>query len=58
MSHYVFRYHCQALRHLYVLAAAPRVLITRDSSTNESVSAPVTIHCTVRYCMMYCMYVY
>ncbi|XP_019849502.1 PREDICTED: anaphase-promoting complex subunit 1-like isoform X2 [Amphimedon queenslandica] len=40
------RYHCQALRHLYVLAAAPRVLITRDINNNESVSVPLTLHCT------------
>lgn len=30
------RYHLQALRHLYVLAAKPGVLVTRDMETGEA----------------------
>lgn len=38
------RTHLQALRHLWVLAVEPRCLITRDVSSREIVSQPVTIH--------------
>lgn len=37
------RYHLQALRHLYVLAAEPRLLIPRDIQTNRSVYVNVTV---------------
>ena len=30
------RYHLQALRHLYVLAARPGVLVTRDMATGQA----------------------
>lgn len=37
------RYHLQALRHLYVLAAEPRLLIPRDIQTNKPVYVKVVI---------------
>lgn len=37
------RYHLQALRHLYVLAAEPRLLIPRDITTNKPVYVNITI---------------
>lgn len=37
------RYHLQALRHLYVLAAEPRVLVTIDSDTGKACSVPVRV---------------
>lgn len=37
------RYHLQALRHLYVLAAEPRLLIPRDVKTGEFVFAHVNL---------------
>ena len=37
------RYHLQALRHLYVLAAEPRVLVTRDVRTGQACSVSVTV---------------
>lgn len=37
------RYHLQALRHLYVLAAEPRLLIPRDIQTNKPVYTMVTV---------------
>lgn len=37
------RYHLQALRHLYVLAAEPRVLVTRDVRTSQACSVDVSI---------------
>lgn len=37
------RYHLQALRHLYVLAAEPRLLIPRDILTNKPVYVNITI---------------
>lgn len=37
------RYHLQALRHLYVLAAEPRALVTRDVTTGAVVYTPVTV---------------
>lgn len=40
-----YRYHLQALRHLYVLAAEPRVLVTREWDTSQSCSVPVRLHC-------------
>ena len=35
------RWHCQAFRHLYVLAAKKRLLNTTDADTGEPVSAPI-----------------
>ena len=37
------RYHLQALRHLYVLAAEPRVLVTRDVETGQATSVEVCV---------------
>lgn len=37
------RYHLQALRHLYVLAAEPRLLIPRDITTNKPAYVNITI---------------
>lgn len=37
------RYHLQALRHLYVLAAEPRLLIPRDIQTSKPVYAMITV---------------
>lgn len=37
------RYHLQALRHLYVLAAEPRLLIPRDIQSNKPVYALITV---------------
>ena len=37
------RYHLQALRHFYMLATEPRVLITRECDTGQSCSVPVDI---------------
>lgn len=37
------RYHLQALRHLYVLAAEPRLLIPRDILTNKPVYVKIVI---------------
>ena len=37
------RYHLQALRHLYVLAVEPRVLVPRSSETGEIVTCHVEI---------------
>ena len=39
------RYHLQALRHLYVLAAEPRILVTRDVRTGQACSVDVIIRC-------------
>ena len=41
------RYHLQALRHFYVLATEPRVLVTRECDTGQSCSVPVEIHVQV-----------
>jgi anaphase-promoting complex subunit 1 len=38
------RYHLQALRHLYVLAAEPRLLIPKDISTNKPVYVNITVN--------------
>ena len=38
------RYHLQALRHLYVLAAEPRLLIPYDISTNQPVYVNVIVN--------------
>ena len=40
------RYHLQALRHLYVLAVEPRVLVPRSSETGEIVKC----HVEIQYC--------
>ena len=37
------RYHLQALRHLYVLAAEPRLLVPRDIESKELVSCHVEV---------------
>jgi anaphase-promoting complex subunit 1 len=37
------RYHLQALRHLYTLAAEPRLLETRDVDTHETCYVPIEI---------------
>ena len=37
------RYHLQALRHFYVLAAEPRVLVTRDVETGRASSVRVCV---------------
>ena len=37
------RYHLQALRHLYVLAAEPRVFVTRDVETGQATSVEVCV---------------
>jgi len=38
------RYHLQAFRHLYVLAAQKRLLITRDAESKQLVNASVTVN--------------
>lgn len=38
------RYHLQALRHLYVLAAEPRLLIPRDIQTNRPVYVKLVVN--------------
>ena len=42
--YYFNRYHLQALRHLYVLAAEPRIILPRDIDTGQYCYA--TIHLT------------
>jgi len=42
------RWHCQAYRHLYVLAARKRLLNTVDATTLDFVSAPLEITCEVK----------
>jgi len=42
------RWHCQAYRHLYVLAARPRLLQTVDATTLDAVSTPLEMTCTVK----------
>jgi anaphase-promoting complex subunit 1 len=37
------RYHHQALRHLWVLAATPRCLVARDIFTNEAILLPLSL---------------
>lgn len=37
------RYHLQALRHLYVLAARPGVLVTRDMATGQARCVPLEV---------------
>ena len=39
----LFRYHLQALRHLYVLAAEPRLLVPRDIESKDLVSCHVEV---------------
>ena len=38
-----FRYHLQAFRHLYVLAAEPRVLVPREVDTNKACHVPLEV---------------
>ena len=40
---FVSRYHLQALRHLYVLAAEPRLLVPRDIESKDLVSCHVEV---------------
>ena len=40
---FVFRYHLQAFRHLYVLAAEPRVLVPREVDTNKACHVPLEV---------------
>lgn len=42
----VCRYHLQALRHMYVLAADLRVLVTIDTKTDSNTSVPVCVDFT------------
>ena len=44
-SHQINRYHLQALRHLYVLAAEPRILVTRDVRTGQACSVDMIVRC-------------
>ena len=39
----IIRYHLQALRHLYVLAAEHRVLVTVDNDSGKTCSVPVSV---------------
>ena len=39
----IIRYHLQALRHLYVLAAEHRVLVTVDNDSGKTCSVPVCV---------------
>lgn len=39
-----FRYHLQAFRHLYVLAAESRLLIPRDIDSGRAVYANLCVH--------------
>ena len=40
---YFFRYHLQAFRHLYVLAAEPRVLVPREVDTKKACYVPLEV---------------
>ena len=42
------RYHLQAFRHLYVLAAEPRVLVPREVDTNKACHVPLEVTLKVR----------
>ena len=42
------RYHLQAFRHLYVLAADHRIIITRDMDTREACYVPLQVTLKVR----------
>ncbi|KAG0011980.1 Anaphase-promoting complex subunit 1, partial [Entomortierella chlamydospora] len=44
------RSHLQAFRHLWVLAAEPRCLVTRDASTGACCPVPVRVHLKAVYC--------
>ena len=37
------RYHLQAFRHLYVLAAEPRVIVPREVDTGKACYAPLEV---------------
>ena len=37
------RYHLQAFRHLYVLAAEPRVLVPREVDSNKACHVPLEV---------------
>jgi len=39
----ICRYHLQALRHLYVLAAESRVLVTVDNDAGKACSVPICV---------------
>ena len=40
---FLIRYHLQALRHLYVLAAERRVLVTVNNDSNKTCAVPLYI---------------
>ena len=40
---FVCRYHLQAFRHLYVLAAEPRVVVTREVDTWDACYVPLLV---------------
>ena len=40
---YHYRHHLQALRHMYVLAAECRVLVTVDNDTGKACSVPICV---------------
>ena len=42
------RYHLQAFRHLYILAAEPRILLPRDVATGQLCYIPLRISFKVR----------
>ncbi|KAF9112479.1 Anaphase-promoting complex subunit 1 [Mortierella sp. AM989] len=46
------RSHLQAFRHLWVLAAEPRCLVTRDASTGACCPVPVRVHLKAEYCQI------
>ena len=41
---FIFRYHLQAFRHLYVLAAESRLLLPRDIDNKNPVYANINMH--------------
>ena len=43
ITSYFFRYHLQAFRHLYVLAAEPRVLVPREVDTKKACYVPLEV---------------
>ena len=46
LSYFYFvygRYHLQAFRHLYVLAAEPRVLVPREVDSNKACHVPLEV---------------
>ena len=43
-----FRYHLQAFRHMYVLAAEPRTMLPRDVDTGHACYVPIEVKFKVR----------